>query len=122
VQLRDVAFPSFADGSTGTAAGYNVRLFPSEEPGAVRGFGAAVLPRAAIGEYGVCVLAGDNSRTACARVSITRTSSHFPHITLEPLKPDVPLVAKPVNASAYTGTVYPPVRPRRPGGVCATSF
>jgi hypothetical protein len=111
-----------AGGATGTAAGYNVRLFASAEPGAVRGFGAAILPRAATGEYGVCVLTGDDSRTVCARVTITKTSSGFPRTTLEPLDPDAPLVAKQIVVGTYTGTVYPPVRPGSPVGACATCF
>ncbi|MCA2214126.1 hypothetical protein [Jidongwangia harbinensis] len=111
-----------ADKTTGTAAGYNIRLFRSAEPGATRGFGAAVLPRASVGEYGVCVLTGDNVRTVCSLVTITKNGSNFPTVRTQALNPDAPLVAKDVVAGGYTGSVYPPVRPGGPVGVCATCF
>ncbi|MEV6596807.1 hypothetical protein AB0M36_08085 [Actinoplanes sp. NPDC051346] len=118
--IRLATYP--AGESTGTAPGYNVRLFPSADPGASRAFGAATMPRRATGEYGVCVLAGDDSRISCARVTISKDSSGVPRAATEPLDPDAPLVTKQVVAGTYTGTVHPPTRPGNPVGVCGTCF
>ncbi|MEU4626890.1 hypothetical protein AB0G04_43820 [Actinoplanes sp. NPDC023801] len=118
--IRLAVYP--AGQSTGTAAGYNVRLFPSTDPGATRGFGAAIA-RPVAGEYGVCVLAGDNVRITCARVTVSRLAPRRLNILMQTLEPSDPLVVKPVEAGTYTGTVLPPVRPGEPGsGVCGSCF
>jgi hypothetical protein len=114
--IRLAVYP--AGGATGTAAGYNVRLFPSAEPGATRPFGAAIARQVA-GEYGVCVLAGEDVRITCVRVTVSAGGASA---TTVPLDPGDPLVLKPIVAGTYTGTVQPPVRPGEPVGNCGTCF
>lgn len=118
--VRLAVYPAGA--ATGTAAGYNVRLFRSAEPGAVRSFGAAVA-KPVTGDYGVCVLAGAEERITCVRLFVLRTQSpNRLSVTWQPLDPADPLVAKPVDAYTYTGSVFPPVNGDPTGGVCGTCF
>jgi hypothetical protein len=117
--VRIAVYP--ADRAVGIASGYNVRLFPSAEPGADRVFTAAVAKPVA-GEYGVCVLAGDDQRIACALISVTRPVPTRISVTMRPLTPADPLVVKPVSVSPYTGTVMPPAYGDPGGGVCGSCF
>ena len=93
------------DEATGFAPGYNVRLFDSTEVGEVRYFGAAALP-AEEGEFGLCVLAGDNERVGCYRAEVTFGESTYEDV-LSPLPTDDPLVDKDVVTSPYTGARGP---------------
>lgn len=107
--------------ATGAAPGHNVRLFPDATPGAVRIFGAAAVPSTP-GDYGVCVLAGDQRRVSCAAVRVSATAGR-PVASVEPIAPDAPLVDKPVVTSPYTGAVAPPPPAKDgPGGTCGTCF
>ena len=93
------------DGATGYAPGYNVRLFASTDVGEVRDFGAAALPTEE-GEFGLCVLAGDNERVGCYRAEVTFGESTYEDV-LSPLPTDDPLVDKDAITSPYTGASGP---------------
>jgi hypothetical protein len=110
-----------ADEETGTAPGYNVRLFASATPGEVRDFAVAALP-VTEGEYGVCVLSGSDERFGCFRVEVSYGETTFIDV-VSPLATDDPLVDKDVVTSPFTGALGP----QRPGGVgprpaCGTCF
>lgn len=103
---------------TGVGKGYNIRLFDRAYTGQrpARDFAAAI-GRAEPGEYGVCLLAGDNERVGCGLITVVEDEKVVT-VTLTPLPVDAPLVAKAVVTSPYTGRSNPPVT----GGVCATCF
>lgn len=109
-----------ADQATGTAPGYNVRLFASTEIGAVSHFGMAALPTEE-GEFGLCVLAGDNERVGCFRAVVALGEWTYED-TLFPLSTQDPLVDRPVVTSPYTGARGPSrgvsVGPRPACGSC----
>lgn len=92
------------DDSTGFAPGYNVRLFASEDAGAVRDFAVAV-PYIE-GQFGLCVLAAQDERIGCYRVEVTDGEETFVNL-LSPLATDDPLVDKEVRTSPYTGALGP---------------
>lgn len=109
-----------ADKPTGDAPGYNVRLFGSAAVGAVRPFGAAAVPLTP-GEYGVCVLAGQDERIGCYRFVVSGSG-----VSILPteLSPDAPLVNKAVVTSPYTGALRPPAAIKDGGTdpACGTCF
>lgn len=108
-----------ADQPTGSAPGYNIRLFPSDAPGAVRPFGVAIPSTA--GDHAVCVVIADNQRVTCATVTIS-TGTGGRSAVLTPLAADAPLVAKNVDIGTYTGAVGPPRRPGNTNPTCGTCF
>jgi hypothetical protein len=82
-----------------------------------REFGAAIVGTAP-GEYGVCVLAGEHSRIACARVTVAddrRTAR------TDPINAADPLVAKEISTAPYQGSVYPPAS-KGPNPTCGTCY
>lgn len=95
----------YPDQATGFAPGYNVRLFASTAVGEVSHFGMAALPTEE-GEFGLCVLAGDNERVGCYRAVVTEGEWTYEDV-LYPLATDDPLVDKDVVTSAYTGARGP---------------
>jgi hypothetical protein len=94
-----------ADQATGTAPGYNVRLFDSTRVGKVSHFGVDALPQDE-GVFGICVLAGHNERVACLSAVIVRGAEGYED-TLSPLDTDDPLVDKAVVTTPYTGARAP---------------
>lgn len=108
---------------TGDAPGYNVRLFPSATVGAVRHFGATAVP-ATVGEYGVCVLAGQLERVACYWVRVASTTAGDLNVVAVPLATDASLVDKDVVTTPYTGTILPPPpkSPPKTNPACGTCF
>jgi hypothetical protein len=111
------------DVAVGDAPGYNARRFPSATPGAMVIFGAAALPPRTAGNYGICLVAGENHRISC--VSITVPVAPNPSVTVAawPISTDAPLVAKDFNAGPYDTN---PIPPRGSGGgiinTCGTCF
>ena len=104
--------------ATGTAEGYNVRLFDRAYPGQrpARWFTVAVAPPEP-GRYGVCLLAGDNEPAGCAVVTAAATGKEL-SVMMAPLPVDDPLFAKGVGARPYSGKSGPPLT----GGVCSSCF
>lgn len=112
-----------ADDATGSAPGYNVRLFGSSVEGTYRNFGAVVVPHNVADRYGVCFLAGDEQRVMCGLVTVyPATATRRASAGIAPLAVDDPLVAKPVVATAFTGPLAPPGNPHGPVGNCGTCF
>jgi hypothetical protein len=119
--FRIAAYP--ANATTGTAPGYNTRLFRSTVVGESRSFGVAALPMIS-GEYGVCVLAGQDQRLGCYRAVVT-TGGGDATAVLRPLATDAALVAKEVVMTPYTGAIIPPRAPGKSNPTnpaCGTCF
>jgi hypothetical protein len=117
-------------GETGSAPGYNIRLFETagggdtltfDEYPVFRDFGAVVVPNRE-GEYGVCMLAGADERIQCVLATVARDSSGNWVGTTEPLATDAPLVDRVARIGEYTGAVRPPVKEGGPVGNCGTCF
>ncbi|GID90958.1 hypothetical protein Adi01nite_03700 [Amorphoplanes digitatis] len=100
--IRFAVYP--AGVSAGTAPGYLVRLFG---PAPVRAYRVAAV-RAVAGEYGVCLLAGENVRVSCYQVRVVG-SGMTAYSTVQPLAVSAPLVNKDVVLEAYIGADYPMV-------------
>jgi hypothetical protein len=110
------------DTASGSAPGWNVRLFPDDSEGTMRLFGAVVVPNTP-GQYGVCVLGSDQERVMCGLATVApRTRTQPPSALIVPLAPDDPLVAKSVVTSPYIGQLGPPNQNGDPGANCGTCF
>jgi len=110
------------DTASGSAPGWNVRLFPNDAEGTTRLFGAVVVPNTP-GQYGVCVLGSDQKRVMCGLATVApRTRTEPPSALIVPMAPDDPLVAKGVMTSPYTGQLGPPNQNGDPGANCGTCF
>jgi hypothetical protein len=112
-----------AGAPTGDAPGYNVRHFDPASPGIAESFTMAAAPASA-GPYGVCVLAGQNRRVGCVRLTVARTDDRL-KIDVRPLHNAAQLVGKDVVTTPYTGVHFPESMAGgagRTGNACGTCY